>query len=1154
MEVKTMGNKSSIWELCMVFGVVALVLAGFMSAVSASDDQKSAISWSRSEGSHTKIDSLLVQKMEETPGGELPVIIEMEEQQKAPFKVHEAKSLTISSQKSLIASLEHISVGRIQEYWIVNAVSATVPVHDIDEIAARPDIKKVWLDKQIKRIETASATSGPGQDGNMVANLLPDDSGYSPDRVINYTPTSPVDEVAASGYTTTRLYLRPDFTEPAYDDYLSEAPETSGGYAIRQISGDGDYLTWGNYTLKEDINGTLYSYGIYFASESSTTFKVEIIVNGTTVATFSPLTVLYDPHYMPFSEEITGMDPTTSEGDEVVLKVTKISGGNGAVLFGTGPYSRITMPSIDIADYGDDVINAPPMWAQGYDGSGVKISILDTGIDGTHPDLVGKVVAEEDFTGDGTTDDLHGHGTHCAGIAAGKYNTSTDVTGVAPGATLINAKVLNETGYGNTSEILSGIQMSIDHNADIMSMSFGDWQKDGTGRDLESMAVTNAVKAGYVVVIAAGNSGPGESTIGSPAVAYDAIVVAASDSNDAIVDFSSRGPTGDGRVGIDIAAPGYKIIAPNAFWEGNVDYVLKSGTSMSCPHVAGAAALLLQANPDLTPEEAERALKNGADAIEGDKADQSRVVYYAFDVDDIDSNDTQQELIENSENWLKVEGMPTGSALVIDDENYLGSDDDQSADIFQSVFEDIGYTVTVEESDETSYSTWGNYDIVVWSCGDDPTPIHSSEYKEMLVNYVTDGGHLLLESGYIASWIKQHGSQTIDCELREKVLHATNDWVYSDVGNLTFSTQHPIATTPNVLPKTINFSPTNPGDDAGDADAVRILSDAVGIYNWSSVAYGGSPISESVASISYSLIAYNDTDGTGSGYDVLEQGAGRLDVNDAYDALTNGTMVDPHWFVGTVRSGNYTKTFTVVNNGVSGKTVSIAGSTGDAGDWITLPTSATVPAGGTANFDAVMNVPGDAIGAYKGSIRVNDGIEDIIIPVSVNVIWDNTKTGPITGSVDDCSGGYFSRGDWVYYTLDVPHTTDLNISLSWTDANNDLNLWLFNSSGDLIEMSATLEMPESISINSPEAGNWTVAINASTLETAQETYTLGITTPTLRGDVNHDGVVTPADAAIVLEMAVRGEYTTDADVNLDGEVTSLDALIVLQVVAGAITV
>jgi hypothetical protein len=475
--------------------------------------------------------------------------------------------------------------------------------------------------------------------------------------------------------------------------------------------------------------------------------------------------------------------------------------------------------------------------------------------------------------------------------------------------------------------------------------------------------------------------------------------------------------------------------------------------------------------------------------------------------------------------------MPTGSVLVIDDENYLGSDDDQSVDRFQSVFEDIGYTVTVEESDETSYSTWCNYDIVVWSCGDDPTPIYSSGYKEMLVDYVTDGGRLILESGEIASWIKQHGSQVIDRELREKVLHATADWVYSDVGDLTFSTGHPVATTPNLLLETINFTPTNPGDDSGDADAVRISPDAVGVYNWSYVAYGGSPISGSVARISYSLIAYekheNDAD---AGHDVWEQGAGRLDVKDAYDALTKGTIVDSQWIIGRVRPGSYTKAFTVINNNVSGKTVSITRSTSDAGDWMTLPANLTVPAGGTANFDAIMNVPGDAIGVYNGSIRVNDGIEEIIIPVSVNVIWGDTRIGDITGSVDEDSGGYLDCGDWVYYTLDVPVTTNLNLSLDWTDTRNDLDLWLFDPNGTLTNASF-YDKPEMITVDNPSAGNWTVAINAWELQTAQETYTLEIKLggSTLCGDVapypDCDRAVNMGDVKrLLMNVSHPGEY------------------------------
>jgi PKD repeat protein len=209
---------------------------------------------------------------------------------------------------------------------------------------------------------------------------------------------------------------------------------------------------------------------------------------------------------------------------------------------------------------------------------------------------------------------------------------------------------------------------------------------------------------------------------------------------------------------------------------------------------------------------------------------------------------------------------PAKAVLVIDDNKDVHFEDDQSVGIFQSAFEDIGYDVKIERSDETSNSTWSDYDIVVWSCGDDLIPMYYPDYREMLVDYVTDGGHLILESGQISAWNKRFGDQAIDYELRKKVLHATTDWVYSAVGNLTLRTQHPITTTPNALPDTIGFTPTNPGDDSGDADAVRILPTATGVYNWSYVHYMGKPIKESVAHISYGLIAYdNDADVTNGG-------------------------------------------------------------------------------------------------------------------------------------------------------------------------------------------------------------------------------------------------------------------------------------------------
>jgi serine protease AprX len=276
-----------------------------------------------------------------------------------------------------------------------------------------------------------------------------------------------------------------------------------------------------------------------------------------------------------------------------------------------------------IADYGDEKIDAQQVWDLGYDGTGITIAILDSGIDDTHPDLDGgKVIAAKDFTNENTTDDLFGHGTHVSGIAAGEHNTSTNVSGVAPGASLINAKVLAQDGSSSEDWAISGLEWSMEQNADIISMSFGDWQGDGTGRDPLSMAVTNTVNAGHVVVVAAGNEGPGEATIGYPAIVTDAIAVAASDDNDKITNFSSRGPTGDGRVGIDLAAPGVDIVSANAMWETDDYYTTMNGSSMACPHVAGAAALLLDAYPDLSPEDVKQALMNGADDIGNDILEQ----------------------------------------------------------------------------------------------------------------------------------------------------------------------------------------------------------------------------------------------------------------------------------------------------------------------------------------------------------------------------------------------------------------------------------------------------------------------------------------------------------------------------------------------------
>lgn len=203
------------------------------------------------------------------------------------------------------------------------------------------------------------------------------------------------------------------------------------------------------------------------------------------------------------------------------------------------------------------------------------------------------------------------------------------------------------------------------------------------------------------------------------------------------------------------------------------------------------------------------------------------------------------------------------SVLIINGDNDIHFEDDQSVLSFMSAFQNLGDEVRIEQAKDTSYSTWSLYEIVVWSCGDDYSSINDTKNKQMLIDYVAQGGRLILEGGNIAAWLKEQGTTLLDRDFREKVLHATNEWVYHDVGNLKLIKKqpHPIATTPNILPEIIDFTPTDPGDNSGDANAVRILPEATGIYNWSYVAYSGDLIRESVASNSYGLIAYESENG-----------------------------------------------------------------------------------------------------------------------------------------------------------------------------------------------------------------------------------------------------------------------------------------------------
>lgn len=270
-------------------------------------------------------------------------------------------------------------------------------------------------------------------------------------------------------------------------------------------------------------------------------------------------------------------------------------------------------------------IGAPTAWAAGYDGKGVKVAVLDTGIDATHPDLKDRIDAEKNFSGSGAADDVvdrAGHGTHVASTIAGSgAESGGKYKGVAPGARLLVGKVLDDSGEGEESGIIAGMQWAVTEGAKVVSLSLGG--EDTPGTDPIEQAVNDlSAGSGTLFVIAAGNEGPDAGTVGSPGSAAAALTVGAVDRQDAMADFSSRGPTADGTLKPDITAPGVDIVAAKAAegWMGDPaadGYVTMSGTSMATPHVAGAAAILAQEHPDWTGQQLKATLTASAKSTAG---------------------------------------------------------------------------------------------------------------------------------------------------------------------------------------------------------------------------------------------------------------------------------------------------------------------------------------------------------------------------------------------------------------------------------------------------------------------------------------------------------------------------------------------------------
>jgi serine protease AprX len=294
-------------------------------------------------------------------------------------------------------------------------------------------------------------------------------------------------------------------------------------------------------------------------------------------------------------------------------------------------------------------VGAPDAWRQfGVTGKGIGVAIVDSGI-APHADIAGRIVAAVDFTGSSGTElvppaDPGGHGTHVAGLVAGDGTASAGAyTGVAPGANLVDVRVIGPSGSSSVSTVIAGMQWVLTHRADynirVVNLSAGAPVTVSYRDDPLATAVEVLVFAGITVVVSAGNAGPKKSTITSPGSDPYVITVGGIDDNgtatradDALASWSSRGVTRiDGLMKPDLAAPGRNVVSlrsPGSTLDltgadrlvAGLDplapaYLRLSGTSMAAPIVSGVVALMLEARPELTPAQVKHRLMSTATAL-----------------------------------------------------------------------------------------------------------------------------------------------------------------------------------------------------------------------------------------------------------------------------------------------------------------------------------------------------------------------------------------------------------------------------------------------------------------------------------------------------------------------------------------------------------
>ena len=278
------------------------------------------------------------------------------------------------------------------------------------------------------------------------------------------------------------------------------------------------------------------------------------------------------------------------------------------------------------ADLGIDRIHG-----KGIEGEGVVVAVLDSGIT-RHPDFDNRIIYFKDFIhGRPYPYDDEGHGTHVTGIICGSGKMSNNLMkGVAPKAQIVSLKVLNEKGMGKEEHVIEGLRWIIDNGREygirVVNISLGTLGNN----EKENKRLLDEVELlwdlGYTVVAAAGNNGPGPSSISTPGDCKKIITVGADNDNLKMIvngkvtyNYSGRGPTKQCILKPDIVAPANGIFSCCNLWEKRYFYVAKSGTSMATPIVTGGVCLMLSKNSCLTNVQCKKILKETADDLKMDR-------------------------------------------------------------------------------------------------------------------------------------------------------------------------------------------------------------------------------------------------------------------------------------------------------------------------------------------------------------------------------------------------------------------------------------------------------------------------------------------------------------------------------------------------------